>query len=290
MNNVKIVFCGLSKNCGETLIKNLKFIDRFIHSYKDYDIRSIVIESDSIDGSLEHLKNLTANSSIELFIENNLESTTPSRIERIAICRNIGLNYIKKNFSSLNDLIYIPYDNDIDLFQNTNETKFMSIIESMLNEKNVNVIFPISEPYYYDIFALRAKGWVNYNAQRIVGILKRKIKLFSFIWNYIFIFRNQLPPNKIKILDVESAFGGIGIYKLNNIDQSDLQYVVSKKDKDFYSEHIEFNKKFNGLKINLEWVIKAPHQHLEYKSQSFSGKMKYILKTIKYDIQNLYKS
>ena len=58
MNNVKIVFCGLSKNCGETLIKNLKFIDRFIHSYKDYDIRSIVIESDSIDGSLEHLKNL----------------------------------------------------------------------------------------------------------------------------------------------------------------------------------------------------------------------------------------
>ena len=98
MNNVKIVFCGLSKNCGETLIKNLKFIDRFIHSYKDYDIRSIVIESDSIDGSLEHLKNLTANSSIELFIENNLESTTPSRIERIAICRNIGLNYIKRIF------------------------------------------------------------------------------------------------------------------------------------------------------------------------------------------------
>ena len=120
--------------------------------------------------------------------------------------------------------------------------------------------------------------------------MKRKIKLFSFIWNYIFIFRNQLPPNKIKILDVESAFGGIGIYKLNNIDKSDLQYVVSKKDKDFYSEHIEFNKKFNGLKINLEWVIKAPHQHLEYKSQSFFGKMKYILKTIKYDIQNLYKS
>ena len=49
----------------------------------------------------------------------------------------------------------------------------------------------------------------------------------------------------------ESAFGGIGIYKLKHLTKSDLQYVVSKKDKDFYSEHIEFNKKFNRLKLIL---------------------------------------
>lgn len=290
MNDVKIVFCGLSKNCGSTLIKNLEFINKFIDTYKDIYIKSIVIESDSEDGSLEHLKKLEANSSIELFIKNNLEQTISSRIERIAICRNIGLEYIKKNFVSLDNLIYIPYDNDINLFQNTNEKKFMSLIEELFNEKNVSGIFPISDPYYYDIFALRAKGWVNYNAQKIVGKLKRTIKLFSFIWNYIFIFRNQLPPNKIKILDVESAFGGIGIYNLKYLSLSDLQYVVSKNDKDFYSEHIEFNKKFVGLKINIDWIINAPYQHVEYKSQSISGKIKYIFKTIKYDFKNLKKS
>ena len=175
MNDVKIVFCGLSKNCGSTLIKNLEFINKFIDTYKDIYIKSIVIESDSEDGSLEHLKKLEANSSIELFIKNNLELTISSRIERIAICRNIGLEYIKKNFVSLDNLIYIPYDNDINLFQNTNEKKFMSLIEELFNEKNVSGIFPISDPYYYDIFALRAKGWVNYNAQKIVGKLKRTI-------------------------------------------------------------------------------------------------------------------
>ena len=42
-------------------------------------------------------------------------------------------------------------------FENTNEINFMSLIESMLNEKNINVIFPISEPFYYDIFALEQK-------------------------------------------------------------------------------------------------------------------------------------
>ena len=76
-----------------------------------------MIESDSIDGSLEYLKNLTSNSNIELFIENGLEERISSRIERIAICRNIGLDYIKNNFSDLNNVIYIPYDNDIDLFR-----------------------------------------------------------------------------------------------------------------------------------------------------------------------------
>ena len=290
MNDVKIVFCGLSKNCGTSLIKNLEFINNFIDTYKDLDIRSIVVESDSTDGSLEYLKKLEAKSSIELFIENNLESTFPSRIERIAICRNVGLNYIKKNYESLSDLIYVPYDNDIDLFLNTNEIKFMELIESMFNNENISALFPISDPYYYDIFALRAKGWVNYNAQKIVGKLKRNVKLFSFIWNYVFIFRKQLPPNKIKILDVNSAFGGIGIYKLGYLSLSDLQYVVCKNDKDTYSEHIKFNNKFKGLKINPEWIIKAPFQHVEYKSQSKFGKVKYILKTIKYDFQNLKKS
>ncbi len=290
MNDVKIIFCGLSKNCGKTLVKNIEFIDKFIKFYNDVDIRSIIVESDSIDGSLDYLKNLQSSSQIELFIENGLEQSIPSRIERIAICRNIGLDYIKNNFSDLKNLIYIPYDNDIDLFENISENNFMSLIENLISNRDIRGIFPISEPFYYDIFALRAKGWIDYNAQKIAGKLKRNIKLFSFIWNYIFIFRNQLPPEKIKIFDVKSAFGGIGIYELKHLNKSDLKYVVSENDKMFYSEHIEFNKKFNGLKIKQEWVIKAPLQHVEYKSLSFPGKIKYVLKTIKYDFQNLNKS
>ncbi len=290
MNNIKIIFCGLSKNCGKTLVKNTEFINKFIKSNKDVDIRSVIIESDSIDGSLEYLNKLHSNSNIDLLIENGLEQRISSRIERIAICRNIGLDYIKNNFSDLENVIYIPYDNDIDLFKYINENNFMSLIEDLIINKEVKGIFPVSEPFYYDIFALRANGWVDYNAQKIVGKLKRNIKLFSFIWNYIFIFRNQLPPHKIKIFDVESAFGGIGIYELKHLTRSDLEYVVSKNEQDFNSEHIEFNKKFSGLKIKPDWIIKAPLQHVEYKSLSFFGKIKYVLKTIKYDFQNLNKS
>ena len=158
MNDIKIIFCGLSKNCGNTLVKNIEFINKFIKFYNDVDIRSIIVESDSIDGSLEYLKNLQSSSNIELFIENGLEERISSRIERIAICRNIGLDYIKNNFSDLDNVIYIPYDNDIDLFENIRQDNFMSLIENLISNKDIKGIFPISEPFYYDIFALRAKG------------------------------------------------------------------------------------------------------------------------------------
>ena len=38
MNDVKIIFCGLSKNCGKTLVKNIEFIDKFIKFYNDVDV------------------------------------------------------------------------------------------------------------------------------------------------------------------------------------------------------------------------------------------------------------
>jgi len=108
MSDVKIIFCGLSKNCGSTLINNIEFINKFIKFYKDVDIRSIIVESDSTDGSFEYLKSLQSSSNIELFIKNGLEQKISSRIERIAICRNVGLDYIKNNFSDLDNIIYIP--------------------------------------------------------------------------------------------------------------------------------------------------------------------------------------
>ena len=116
MNNLKIVFCGLSKNCGENLIKNTEFILNFKKKYQSINVYLIVVDSDSIDGNLDYLINLNNLQDITVVFKNDLEKTVSSRIERIAICRNIGLDYIRKNFNTYSNLIYIPFDNDIDIF------------------------------------------------------------------------------------------------------------------------------------------------------------------------------
>lgn len=291
MSKKIIVFCGLSKNCVETLKQNLTFINQFKKIYHDYEIYSLIADSDSIDGSLEYLEQFEDDTKFKLYQINNLELTYSSRIERISICRNTLLNFIKKNFKSYKNLVYIPYDSDIDLFRYITPEKFMLMINQILDYKSSKGIFPMSDPYYYDIFALRAKGWVNYNAMQIINNIKKRIKILSFIPNYLFIFRKQLSVDSLKSkkYSLQSAFGGIGIYYFNSENIEDIVYEYHIEDCNVVSEHVYFNKYFKFLEIKSDWIIPAPKQHIEYNSYLMLGKLKYILRTIKHDIKNLRK-
>tara|TARA_B100000131_G_scaffold178711_1_gene172328 strand:- start:1495 stop:2382 length:888 start_codon:yes stop_codon:yes gene_type:complete len=287
MNNTTIVFCGLSKNNFKTLERNIEFIQSLKVNINDKKFHTIIVDSSSNDGSKEYLARLEHD--IITIHKDDIDEVSKSRIERIAICRNLGLDYIKSNFENRN-LIYIPCDMDLDLFSKTTVQEFNSYVDLVLSKISDGAIFPISVPNYYDIFALRAKGWVNFNSQLIVNFFKKYIRVGSFFWNYFFIFRYQWPPSKVrrKNYSITSAFGGIGIYNISNKDLSKCRYEISIKDKDLYSEHLFFNAHFNNLKIKHDWLIEAPIQHIEYKSYGFLDKIKYILRTIKYDFTNLF--
>jgi len=180
------------------------------------------------------------------------------------------------------DIIYIPLDLDLDLFKYTSVEFFENLIMYCINKNKLNGIFPFSKPYYYDIFALRATNWVDTNSQYWVKKFKKNIKVGSFIFNYILIFRHQITSsnyeqNKSKI---KSAFGGIGIYKFNN----DIPYYeLSTKNPRDVSEHVKFNYGFKELEILTNWNVPAPDEHLEYKLLNSKEKLRYFLKTIFFD-------
>ena len=155
--------------------------------------------------------------------------------------------------------------------------------------EEIDAIFPVSQPFYYDIFALRSKGWVDYNAVFFAHRLKKFFKIGSFIWNYLYIFRYQKSINKInnKPIKVTSAFGGIGIYDLSKIDINTSRYMVDSENTDWFSEHLYFNSYFNNLEIRTDWVIDAPNQHIEFKSFSIIHKFLYILRTLKFDFHSI---
>ena len=79
------------------------------------------------------------------------------------------------------DVIYIPLDLDMKLFKYIDFKNFENLIMYCLKKDNLNGIFPFSKPFYYDIFALRAENWVNYNSQFIVRRYKKYIKIGSFL-------------------------------------------------------------------------------------------------------------
>ena len=57
------------------------------------------------------------------------------------MCRNLCLKYIYDNFNFKN-VIYIPFDTDLDLFENTSMKKLEEKIIKVINEKNIQALFP----------------------------------------------------------------------------------------------------------------------------------------------------
>ena len=70
--------------------------------------------------------------------------------------------------------------------------------------------------------------------------MKKILKVGSFLYNFIFIFRHQITSEKISVkknVKVKSAFGGIGIYKLENNYKF---YSLDTKYPQDVSEHVQF--------------------------------------------------
>lgn len=292
MLNTNIFFCGLTKNCMDTIGSNLDFILNFKNSSNFKNVYFISVDSDSTDGTKNLLEDFSKYNSFAKHINaDNLSEIYDSRIERIAHCRNICLDNISLS-SEHETLLYIPLDLDIDLFKFTDISSFENLLINFIKQKTYDGVFPASTPYYYDIFALRAKGWLNVNSQQIINRLKKYLFIGSFVLNYFFIFNKQLPLSKLKRKQIKvfSAFGGAGIYKLDNSEVNNIRYSLSNKSTDFISEHIFFNSYFENLSINIDWIIPAPEEHIRFKTLKFSEKIIYFFRTIKFDLKNFSNS
>ena len=289
MSKVEVFICGLSKNNLNSK-KNIDFILLFNNKSKFRNVNLLVVDSNSVDGSKEFLNKVSkTNNFVNVIHKDDLNLVT-SRVERIKICRNLCLNYIERN-SKTNSVVYIPFDSDFFVFSNTSFSQLDLFISKVISTNESNAIFPASQPYYYDIFALRAPGWLNINSQLIVSRLKKYLRVGSFLFNYLFIFRYQITPKKIrsKKFKLLSAFGGIGIYNISNLDLQHQKYDINNNSKEWYSEHLYFNQHFENLKIDTNWVVDAPEEHVIFKSHDLKGKFKYFFKTIKEDIKSFFK-
>ena len=281
---MKIVFSGPVKNCGKNLEKNLNFL---INLKKDnrIDLLDIfILEGDSTDNSKIILEKYNKNSEIILFTENNLEEKLSNRVERIAYCRNLLIKEIENKEISYD--FYIPLDLDVELFSQISTYKFIDILTHIQKNEGIDALFPFSLPYYYDLAALRAESWLNEDIWIKFNKLAKKLKVGKIFLRIFLIFNRQIkqPKNK-KLIPVESAFGGIGIYKINDGILNLHKYGLTNKA--VSADHIVFNSGFNKKYIDPSWTIKAPIEHIEFKTLSLFGKMKYIYKELQFELKNL---
>jgi len=246
----KILLVGTVSNVAKSLEKELKIVLTSLSAFKSVEV--LLVESDSKDNTTEILSQIQKNrQNFEFISKGNLSQNIPNRVARIAFCRNIYVDYIRNNYKRYQwDYIAVA---DLD-GMNFNLTS--KGIESCFNVSyDWSGLMANQKKGYYDLYALRAKNWVEEDIFEKIKYLKLnqhlpkryKNSFLDFYSNFCHydhirrevIYNNMLVINKkSEPISVISAFGGFALYKPEVFTTSDYSVPLNS----FVSEHVEFHK------------------------------------------------
>ena len=203
----KLLVTGLARNAAETLPKEVRRLLRVTSKFYD-EVFFHIVESDSSDKTVAVLGEL--GSQIPNFSYQNLgqlQLKFPHRIERLRHCRNSYVEFFRQQKHGFDHILVVDFD--------IRNRKFdYESMEKILSEKSKwDALFVNQTGRYFDIFALREKDWCPTDCMfEVEALIKsgssREAAKEKAIWE-----KMKKIPNSSKLIEVDSAFGGMGIYK-----------------------------------------------------------------------------
>jgi glycosyltransferase involved in cell wall biosynthesis len=207
-----IIVCGIVRNCGENLKRNIRTIDKICNLAQDYHV--VMFENDSTDNTKQILTDWAGNrKNIHISLNDFNTITIPEkqntlvnpvfsvhRIEKMASYRNFYLDYIEKE--------KLPGDYVIVVDMDVRKIYLEGIVASFaLNYEwdalTSNGISRAPSSFfrkrYYDSYALIECGQEN------VPQTESTIRATQYKWAFL---KPDMP-----LIRVASAFGGLAIYK-----------------------------------------------------------------------------
>jgi len=246
------------------------------------EIETFLVESDSNDGTKKILEtSRQQNKSFRFESLGDLQELIPNRIERIRFCRNRYVEYIRTNYDSNRwDFIVVA---DLDGMNSAISSIRMN--KAIKNSNNWDVCFSNQTFGYYDLYALRSKGWVENDCFDELAILKEKFpfsqrynnSLFGFLLAFKHFDRLRVQAiyskmHKLKghLIRVDSAFGGLAVYKPEiflRFDYSTISETNFGK-----CEHLDLHSKCvnSGLKLYIDPKFINSHWN-EYNLNKFKA-------------------
>jgi len=253
----RFLVVGLTRNSSLTIKNDISKISSALSKFEN--LNWLIIESDSDDKTekvLEELKSTKKNfRSISL---GALSKKIPLRTARIAFCRNKYLEEIKNN-NQYKEIEYVIVA-DLDGINNLITEK--GFISCWL-EGNWDVCTANQKGPYYDIYALRHPFWSPNDCMQVYKFFIDH-NLSAEQSREIAIRSKMIKVNeKSDWIEVESAFGGLAIYRKDAI--KDAHYVGIDNSGAEICEHVTFHKMLreNGKRIfiNPRFINAAYTEH-----------------------------
>lgn len=241
VENSSVLVLGIVRDVEKTIRKDYL---RFTNALSDFHrIAWFLVESDSSDGSVEILNNLASiNENFDFISLGNLQSSLPDRTQRMAFARNRYLEEARKRFSDFDFLVVADFNGLSKLI--TREK-----IVSSWKRADWEVVTANQEGPYYDIWALRHNLWSPNDCWQAHAFYRKFTRnpekaLYATVNS-----RMLKIPKSAEWIQVESAFGGLAIYKARAA--LDCHYSGLDKNGDQICEHVPFHAEItaNGGRI-----------------------------------------
>jgi hypothetical protein len=253
----------------------LNNIDRFSNLFKR--TAYLFIENDSQDESLLKLQQWCGGRlQARIISHNGLDQIRAARTQRLAFCRNLILHELRKpDYHEFDVVIMLDMDevnaSPIDI------VGFTSALNFLVNTESAAAVTAYQDPYY-DLWALRHAKYfpvdIWHECLRLSleeGTTDQSV-YSATLGRYPLDFLIQGQP-----VEVDSAFGGLGVYKRPSIATNPCGYIGEY---DFFSdtgstlqfgkvqqcEHVSFH---SGFKMSGKSVVIFP----EMKNRGISGKI-----------------
>jgi len=240
-NNLKIQIVGTVRDVAEMISPELEVVER---AFEKFGFLSIfLVESDSKDKTLKTLQKLKETKlNFEYVSLGNLQTEIPNRYERIAFCREQYLNYVREKREDIDYVVVVDLDG-----MNLNLSED-SVGNAFSQSENWDAVFANQRGRYYDIGALRHRYWspndcfsvmhwassiTTNESARLLAIQSRMIKI----------------DEVAELIPVESAYGGLAIYRADAFVQS--SYIGLDENLNPQLDFVAFNLKLSEKGFRL---------------------------------------
>lgn len=203
----ELVIVGCVRNGARTVQRAAETLARASSDFAS--VRFLIIESDSTDATVAELQRLRNEvSGFEFTSLGSLTERFPARTERIAICRNRYLDELRNDpRHAAADYVMVA-----DLDGVNNDLSAEAVATCWASDLPWDVVTANQSDAYYDIWALRHSDWCpvdcHYQYSQLRGMFGRPRALQIAIHS-----RMVHLSRKAEWIEVDSAFGGLAIYR-----------------------------------------------------------------------------
>ncbi len=209
----RILIVGLVKDAASTISAEVLKIDKAFKEFKN--VQWLLIESDSKDPTTAELNRISLDfQNFDFITLGNLSESLPKRTERLAYCRNRYLKEIRENprYSEVDYVAVMDLDG-------INGLLTAAAVKSCWDRDDWDVCTANQLGPYYDIWALRHQAWSPNDCWdqcrflEYFGVPHEQAKLAAVYAKQIVI------PPACGWIEVDSAFGGLAIYKRSALNE-----------------------------------------------------------------------